>query len=187
MAIQINISPAAQALFILAVGTASIIFGGAVLKKSMVTSPSFQVLQPEITGESVAGKTGVIHMIKEEGKGIAETHIVDLSPNIANQVFANTHSKTTNSEVAPAVDYFTQLTTGEHLRLDAVTHNGAVINGKFVGQGESIEAYAYPAPGENENSPSKMIAPRLIKVSAAGATIREPVSPHRIITLKLND
>lgn len=195
MSIQPTINRTTQALLILSIGVASIIFGGNILKKWLLAQPTLQVLQHDTTEQSANTNVGAIYIIKETTKTASKNQNTEIPIDLPDQLFAtptaptnsNTTAPDTNTiESAPITDYFQQLATGNHLRLDAVTNNGAIINGKFIEQGQPITQFAYPAPGADENTTTKLLAAHITKIDRESITISEPIAPHRTHILKLN-
>lgn len=195
---SLTLSPAAQALTVLIVGLAGMHMGGGALKTTILARPDLQVLQRD-PPQTTAAAANKIHVIEELGttappsptSGAASP----LPDDIPNTLFASTsriaivtpNPGTPNAEAAniPS-DYFAKLIAGEHLKLDALTHNGAIINGRYIPIGGTIDEYAYPATGTDVGNPSKYLTPRLTSISANVAVVTEPVSPHRTLKLTLN-
>lgn len=184
----------AQALLILSIGTAIIIGGGNTLQKWLLAQPHLQITQHYTTEQSKNTKVGAIHIIREANTttsaSLQQQQTATIPASLADQLFGTPAQQHTNTPDAPApppiTDYFQQLTTSNHLRLDAITSNGAIISGKFIEQGQPITQFAYPAPGTDLNTPEKTIAPKLTKITNDSITITEPIAPHRNHTLKLN-
>lgn len=81
-------------------------------------------------------------------------------------------------DVPPIVDASADLAheLSQQLTLDGITNNGAIINGKFVAQGDKLAQYAaHDLAGQN-------VAPVLISCSATHAQLR--IGAH-VITLTL--
>ncbi len=196
----LTVSIAAQSLIVLIVGLAALHLGGGALKKTILSRPDLQVLQRDPPAQTVAvTATSKIHVIEEHGTATlpspTRAAASPLPADLQNRLFASTSLGTRegskpgepNVEAANAPsDYFALLITGEHLRLDALTHNGAIINGHYIPRGGTIDDYAYPAPGTDADNPAKYLTPRLTVISGDTAIVTEPVPPHRKLKLTLN-
>lgn len=183
---SLNLTPSAQALLILAVCTTAIHFGGGALKQKVLQRPSLQVLQRDPPAQQSTAKMGAINVIQEIGIVTKATSTLGpINPDLPNKLFGSAGTPDKAHRVTlPASDYFSQL--AEHLHIDAITHNGVIINKEFIPLGGTIDAFAYPAPGVDEINPEKLIAPRLVTTSNSSATIREPVPPHRTLNIVLD-
>lgn len=181
---QLVLTPTSQALLILAVCAAAIHFGGNKLKQLALAHPSFQVLQRDPPVQAMLTQTGAINVIQEDGAHSQKSAALKTIPaSIPNNLFGmgQKDQSPDSAGQSEAIDYFTQLSN--HVRLDAIAQNGAVINGKFIHIGESLDTFAYPAPGENPTAPEKLIAPKLVTVTINTVLLREPISPYRSLTL----
>lgn len=185
MGIQLDISPGAKAFLILTVGVATIFLASANAEKFILKNPKMQILDQAGQNTTSPPKASEIHMIKEDGSGLDKPKEILLTAEKTNSVFS--FSPSARSDVAPAaIDYFDKLTSGGYLRADALTDNGAIINGKYVAVGSEIDSMDYPAPGANPDAPAKTLKPKLSKVSASSLTVTEPIAPYRSHTFKFD-
>lgn len=182
---KLTLSPMTQALIIFAVSAAGIHFGGIWLKQKVLAAPTAQVLQRDPPAQALITKVGAINVIQEDKiePQTSPTTIGKIPADLPNQLFS-TVKALPDSHEAREVDYFAQIP--DHVHLDAITHNGVVINGKFVGIGEPLYDRAYPPPGADPTDVDNFIAARVISASGKTATLREPVAPHRTIHLSID-
>lgn len=181
-------NPDQLALIILIVIGASIHFGGQIITQRILSHPLTQILQRDPQPTAPQHNTNINIIRTQPGKAAA---VATPAPTKPNQIFPapkTANPTPTNNTTAPAIDYFQQLQTGPHLNLTAITHNGAIINGKFHTVGQPIDALAYPAPGEDSNNPGQLITPRLTRITQNSITITEPTTTQkpRQIHLTLN-
>lgn len=181
---KLAVTPTTQALLIFVVCAGTIHFGGNVLKRDLLAAPTMQVLQRDPPAQALAIKPGAINVIEEHRIDPAKSAAIsDLPSDLPNQLF-NASKSSPGGPDKQDTDYFAQL--HDHVHLDAITHNGVVINGKYVKIGEPLYERAYPAPGADPTDVDNFIAARVISASGNVAVVREPLPPHRTIRLTLD-
>lgn len=191
MAIELNMSPNAKAILILAIAAAAIQFGSHAIQKKVLSRPEFQVLQRSFHEQTQMAAATNIPIIQKDTKPKTSSPAFDNS--LPDRVFAfippsEIKSPPPKPIEPPPIDYFNLLIAGNHLRIDAVMDNGAIINGKFIAINSPITQYAYPANSKNKTKTGapKMIAPILSEtdLDKLTITIREPVKPYRRMALR---
>lgn len=188
-----TLSPEAIAMLIFIACGSAIHFGGTWLKRYALDLPQMQILQRDPPAPANQPKAGAIHIIRETQANPTVPPLAVAQEVSANQIFekfakASATSDKTDNEVN--IDYFEQLAAGKdkHLQLNALMHNGAMINGRFIALNGPIESVAYPGIGEDANNPAKLVAPLLLAVDQVKqtATVGDPIQKKRVITLNLN-
>lgn len=186
-----NLSPEAIAMLIFISCATTIHFGGNWLKQNTLALPQTQILQRDPPAPANQPKAGAIHIIRETQNNAAAQPQTGAEIS-ANQIFDKAAPGAANNKniAGMDIDYFEQLALikDKHLQLNAIMHNGAIINGRFIPLNTAIESVAYPAGGEDPNNPSKFVAPVVVAVDQAkqSVTIADPVQKHRVITLSLD-
>lgn len=193
-----NLSPETIAMLIFITCGAAIHFGGGWLKRYALELPATQVLKRDPPPQASYPQAGAIHIIREaHGQHAATSPTSPQKSNIefdTNQLF-NYVPKVNKPEIAtpteaPSTDYFAQLmaTQATNLRLNALMHNGAMINGRFVALRKSVDSVAYPSAGGDDNNPATFTAPILVAINhkQQNATIADPANRRRYITLTLD-
>lgn len=186
----ITLTPFSKAFLTLSVGGSLIMLGGPAMQKKLLALPQLQVVDKVNPNQTTIRKASEIHLIREDASGHAATSSSDLDAATTNRLFSGTPAKTgvtTTPDAAPkAIDYFGQLVSGGHIRVDAITDNGAIINGEFVPVGGFIDEFEYPAPGQDENNPKKTLRPRLASVAAGSIVVNESIAPHRSLKISVD-
>lgn len=188
-----NLSPEIIAMLIFISCLTVIHFGGNWLKRYALDLPETQILQRDPPASSSQPIARAIHIIRETQNN-SNAPLPQTAQEIStNQIFdkASPSQATDNkNETEVSTDYFEQLAASKdkHLQLNALMHNGAIINKRFIPLNTPIDSVAYPAIGEDPNNPSKLIAPLLVAVDQTKqtATIADPAQKRRVITLTLN-
>lgn len=188
-----TLSPEAVAMLIFIACGAAIHFGGDWLKRYALALPQTQILQRDPPAPATQPKAGAIHIIRETQANPPVPPLTAAQEISANQIFEKSAHTSATSDKADSevnIDYFEQLAAGKdkHLQLNALMHNGAIINGRFIALHGPIESVAYPGIGEDANNPSKLVAPLLVAVDQVKqtATVGDPIQKKRVITLNLN-
>lgn len=190
-----NLSPEAIAMLIFITCATAIHFGGNWLKRFTLDQRETQILQRDPPAPANQPKAGAIHIIREAQDHPAPPPSQPAPEINTNQIFEKSSPPgATNNKPEPEaevkINYFEQLTANKdkHLQLNALMHNGAMINGRFIPLNTSVDSVAYPASAEDPNNPSKLIAPLLVAVDHAKqtATLANPTQKHQTITLTLN-
>lgn len=169
-----NQNPDQLALIILLTCASSLYFGSQIMTQRLLAHPAAQVLQRDPQTINNQTTTAGINIIRTQPPTAtppqppATLHV--------NQLFPQKPSlPTTEATLTPAaIDYWAKLKETPHLTLNGTTHNGAIINGRFYPVGAPIESLAYPAPGEDPDTPTRLVTPRITQVTATGVTITEP-------------
>jgi len=156
------------------------LFLGIVFKGSQATLPTLQALP--IYGMNVAPRQNIAddHHLKNlyplvashDKAVIAEapsSEIINIDSAFIPQI---TIQKNVQSNVP---DYFSLLKENNVLMLQAITNDGAIINGKFYAFNSTITDFAYPSGSGKE------VSPTLIQATASSVIIKETPGQHRFV------
>ena len=155
------------------------LFLGIVFKGSQATLPALQALP-------------VYGMDNAPQQNIADDKLKSLYPLVANHGKAVTASRQSSeiinidSAFIPQValqknvqssvpDYFFLLKENNVLLLQAITNDGAIINGKFYAFNSTIADFAYPSGSGKE------VSPTLLQATISSVIIKETVGKRRFI------